>query len=221
MNESYPIRVAVVDDHDLFRASFIRLLNDYQDLNVVLEAGTGSELLEKLETQSVDVIILDLNMPAPNGIETCKLIREKDKIVRIIMLTMYDEPSFVSESFKAKVNGYLVKTAKPKEVHLAITTVVKEGVYSSEFVKEALLMDVIHKNHINPLEEEPVAEFNETELQLLKLMSKGKTSKQISKELFKGKDSIDKYRTALLRKTNCHNTAELLTYCTKNKISLI
>jgi len=221
MDESYSIRVAVVDDHDLFRASFIRLLNDYQDLNVVLEAGTGSELLEKLESNSVDVILLDLNMPAPNGIETCKLIREKDKNVRIIMLTMYDKPSFVSESFKAKVNGYLVKTSKPKEVHLAIKTVVREGVYSTEFVKEALLMDVIHKNHINPLEEEPVAEFNEMELQLLKLISQGKTSKQISKALFKGKESIDKYRAALLKKTNCHNTAELIMYCNKHKISLL
>lgn len=221
MNDSDPIKIAVVDDHNIFRASFVRLLGDYPDLKVVFEASDGNELLDKLEANSVDVIILDLNMPHPNGIETTKLIREKDKNVRILILTMYGESSFVVKSFEAKVNGYLVKTAKPEEVHLAITTVLKEGVYSSDFVKEAFLQDVIQKNHINPLDEEPVVEFTEVELQLLKLLSLGKTSKQITKELLKGKDTIDKYRIALLRKTKSHNTAELLTYCTRHNISLI
>jgi DNA-binding NarL/FixJ family response regulator len=221
MIESHPIRVAVVDDHNIFRASFVRLLSDYQDLNVVFEASDGIELLEKIQSNPVDVIILDLNMPPPNGIETTKLIREKDKNVRILILTMYGESSFVVKSFEAKVNGYLVKTAKPEEVHLAIKTVLKEGVYSTDFVKEALVQDVIYKNHINPLKEEPVVEFNEVELQLLKLLSLGKTSKEISRELLKGKDTVDKYRIALLRKTKSHNTAELLTYCTRHKISLV
>jgi DNA-binding NarL/FixJ family response regulator len=221
MNKSFPINVAVVDDHDIFRASFVRLLNDYEDLKVVLEAGNGNELLEKLQTTSVDVIILDLNMSPLNGIETTKLIREIDKNVRILILTMYEESSFVVKSFEAKVNGYLVKTSKPKEVHLAIATVWKDGVYSTEFVKEAFLQDVIYRNHINPLDEEPVVEFNEKELQVIKLIAQGKTSKQIGRELFKGKDTIDKYRIALLRKTNSHNAAELLTYCSKHKIPLI
>ncbi|HRG68539.1 MAG TPA: response regulator transcription factor [Saprospiraceae bacterium] len=220
MNKTRPIKIAVVDDHDIFRDSFVRLLSDYDDLKVTIEAGNGIELLEKLETNAVDVIILDLNMPHPNGIETTKLIRERDKVVRILVLTMYAEPSFVVKSFEAKVNGYLVKTTKPKEVHLAITTVWEEGIYSTEFVKDALLKDVIHKNHINPLEEEPIVEFSETELQVLRLISLGKTSKQISKEIYKGKDTIDKYRIALLRKTKSHNTAELLMYCAKHNILL-
>ncbi|MBK8296846.1 MAG: response regulator transcription factor [Saprospiraceae bacterium] len=220
MNYSCPIRVAVIDDHNIFRASFIRLLDDYNDLNVVFESNSGEELLEKYNSNLIDVIILDLNMPNLNGIETCKRIRERDKNVRILMLTMYDEPSFVVKSFEAQVNGYLVKTAKPKEVHLAIMSILEEGVYSNEFVKEALLKDVINKNHINPLREMALVEFSETELNLLRLISKGKTSKQISKELFKSKDSIDKYRTALLRKTKSHNTAELLMYCAKHNILL-
>ncbi|MEP7197207.1 MAG: response regulator transcription factor [Saprospiraceae bacterium] len=220
MLEANPIKIAIVDDHDIFRASFIRLLSDYNDLEVVLEAGSGTELLQKLETQIVDVIIMDLNMPRPNGIETCKLIREKDKNVRILILTMYDEPSFVIKSFEAKVNGYLVKTAKPKEVHVAITKVLQEGVYANEFVKEALLRDMMQKNNSNPLTQDHVVEFDEKELQILRLISQGKTSNQISKEIFKGKDTIDKYRIALLRKTNTHNTAGLLIYCLKNKIAL-
>ncbi|MBK7359023.1 MAG: response regulator transcription factor [Saprospiraceae bacterium] len=220
MNDTDPIKIAVVDDHHIFRASFVRLLGDYPDLKVIFEASDGNELLDKLETNSVDVIILDLNMPPPNGIETTKLIRKKDTKVRILILTMYGESSFVVKSFEAKVNGYLVKTAKPEEVHLAITTVLREGVYSSDFVKDALLKNVIYKNHINPLEEEPVVEFTGNELQVLRLISLGKTSKQISKEIYKSKDTIDKYRIALLRKTNSHNTAELLMYCTKHNILL-
>lgn len=77
MNDTDPIKIAVVDDHHIFRASFVRLLGDYPDLKVIFEASDGNELLDKLETNSVDVIILDLNMPPPNGIETTKLIRKK------------------------------------------------------------------------------------------------------------------------------------------------
>lgn len=212
------IKVAIVDDQEIVRTGFIGLLAPYDDIQVMLEAGNGQDLIDKLPSNPVDVIIMDIKMPILDGIETLKIIRQNNKIVRIIMLSIHEEKSYVLKSVEAKANGYLSKTAKASEIYLAIKTALSEGTYFSEFASEIMLKDIIHKNQINPFDNEPVVEFDERQSQILKLLYLGKTSIEIGKELLLSKRTVDSCRSCLLEMTNTPNTIELIKWCIKNKI---
>lgn len=211
------IRVGVVDDHDIIRSGFITLLKPYPDVEIAFEAQNGQELLYKMQIIPVEVIILDIQMPVLDGLETLKLIREFNKLVRVIMLTIHEEKSYVLKAIEAKANGYLNKTAKADEIYLAIKTVLSEGFYYSEFASGILLKNVIHKNQINPFDSEPYIEFDERQSKVLHLLYLGKTSKEISNELFLSKRTVDACRSSLLEKTQTENTIELIKWCIKNK----
>jgi two-component system, NarL family, response regulator DegU len=212
------IKVAITDDHEVVRTGLIGILKQYEDIEIVLEANNGQELIEKLKSKPVDVIILDIKMPILDGLQTLKIIRESDPSVRIIMLTVHETKSFILESVEGKANGYLNKKAKAEEIYIAIKKSLSEGFYYSEFACDILFKNIIIKNNIIPFKTEPSDEFDEKQWKVLKLLYDGKTSKEISKELFLSKSLVDKVRSSLLKVTNTNSTSDLIKWSYENKI---
>src|SRR5574339_628287 len=135
------IKVAIADDHKIFRKGVILSLRPYPNIKFVLEAENGQELIDNLPTvaETPDVILMDLRMPQKDGIETTKVVAKLYPHIHIIALTMYEDERFVSHMMEIGANGYLLKSADPAEIKKAIMEVMSKGYYLNNFVNRILL----------------------------------------------------------------------------------
>lgn len=211
------IKIAVVDDHELFRTGLLTHLSIYNDLDIVINVENGNELLNAIENQPIDLILMDISLPDITGIDITKALKERNNNIKIIMLTGHELPSYVTNSIEAKADGYLIKTSKASEIHNAILTVVNGAKYFNEQVKNILASDVIKKHQID-LTGNNLPTFSKTEMELLEFIRDGKTSEEIGKIIHKSKRTVDEYRSKLMKKTNTHNAYELIYFCIANKI---
>jgi DNA-binding NarL/FixJ family response regulator len=128
-----PIRVAVVDDHLLFRKGLRALISGFANMDVLFEAGDGQELLERLDFGVVpDVILMDLQMPVLDGLQTVRLLRVQYPYVRVIIISMHDEPELIENLRSEGAHGYLLKNANPEEVRKAIELVARQPLAHSQ-----------------------------------------------------------------------------------------
>ncbi len=218
MHSSSKISIAIVDDHELFRTGLLTHLSIYDDLDIVINVEKGNELLSILENHTIDLILMDISLPDINGINITKILKERNKNIKIIMLTGHELPSYVTNSIEAKVDGYLLKSSKASEIHSAILTVISGESYYSEQVKNIIASDVIRKHQIEFSGHNNLPSFSQTELELLEFIKVGKTSEEIGKIIHKSKRTVDEYRAKLMKKTNTHNAFELIYYCIANNI---
>ncbi|MEI9810294.1 MAG: response regulator transcription factor [Bacteroidota bacterium] len=129
---SKKIKVALADDHVLLRTALASLINNFEDCSVIIQASNGNELIEKLKTSLVpDVILLDLNMPLMDGMETAIWLQENQASIHVLMLTMYDSELALIRLLQAGVKGFLKKDAHPDELRFALQSVVQSGFYYS------------------------------------------------------------------------------------------
>ena len=129
VNNSEAIRVLIADDHGLVRNGLRLMLEDESDMLVVGEAGDGVEALALVDELAPDVILLDISMPPPDGIEVARRLRDKHAPVRVLMLTMHEDPDLVREAREAGATGYLLKRAAADDLIVAIRTVAGGGSY--------------------------------------------------------------------------------------------
>lgn len=208
-------RIAIVDDHKLFRMGIIAALEMYRDVDIVFEAGDGDELLRLLNTHPVDVILLVLKMPNKSGFETLKVIRMYDKEVKILILSMHGDEEYITIMMEAKANGYLLKNADPEEIYKAIVSCMNTGFYFNNTINPLLLKNILN---LKPLETEtkPVfTDFNPRELKVLQLLCDGMSTEQIAKELFLGKRSIEGIKIAMQKTAGVSNTISLVLFAIK------
>src|SRR5690554_3247977 len=123
------LRIGITDDHTLFKESLKLLINSFGNMNVVIEAANGYELLKKLENTSIDILLLDLQMPEMNGIETCKKVKELSPETKVLILTLKDDKKTIHEVLNHEVDGYFTKNSDPSELHNAILKISKGGFY--------------------------------------------------------------------------------------------
>ena len=190
----------------------------YQDLEIVINVENANQLLNAIDNQEVDLILMDINLPDINGIEVTKVLKEKNANLKIIMLTGHELPSYVTNSMEARADGYLLKSSKASEIYKAILTVINGGSYYNEQVKNIIASDVIRKHKLEYSGNNNLPAFSKTEMELLEFIRDGKTSEEIGKIIHKSKRTVDEYRSKLMKKTNTHNSYELLYYCIVNKI---
>ena len=132
------IKVAIADDHKIFRKGVILSLRQYTNIKFVLEAENGEELLTSLPTAEPDVVLMDLRMPVKDGIEATKIINRQYPNLHVIVLTMYEDERFVSHLMENGANGYLLKSADPAEIKKAIVEVMARGYYLNNFINKIL-----------------------------------------------------------------------------------
>ncbi len=212
------IKLALVDDHTLFRQGLATMLRQVHDFELVLEAANGQEFIDKLPRRMPDVVLLDLQMPVMDGPATADYLRDNFPLIKIIVLTMHDEDRMVLHLLEKGVSGYLLKDADTTEVEKAIRKVLDEGVYLTEFVSRAMLRKMTNKATIvkQPTLYNSKILLSEREKEVLKLICEGMSTAEISEKIFLSPRTVEGHRLRILEKTGTKNTAGMVAYAFKN-----
>ena len=211
------IKIAIADDYKIFRDGLkVGLLND-DNLEVVLEADNGEDLLSGFDKNLPDVVIMDLKMPIMDGMEATKIIKKKYATVKVLVVTMYEDDKFIIHLMENGANGYLLKNADAEEIKKSIYAVHENGYYFNDLVNKALLKKLVLKGNFKPSFNQNV-EFTERELEVLKLICEEKTAAEIGKEIFLSPRSVEGIRQRLIEKVGVRNTAGLVMFAIKNGI---
>ena len=211
------IKIAIADDYKIYRDGLKVGLSADDNLDVIVEADNGEDLLKELETSSPDVIIMDLKMPIMDGMEATKAVRKKYPSIKVLVVTMYEDDKFIIHLMENGANGYLLKNAEPEEIRKSIYAVHENGYYFNDLVNKALLKKLVLKNNFKPSFNQNV-ELTERELEVLRLICQEKTAAEIGKEIFLSPRSVEGIRQRLIEKVGVRNTAGLVMFAVKNGI---
>lgn len=212
-----PIKIAIADDYTIYRDGLKIGLTQDENLEVMLEAADGEDLIKGIETDMPDVIIMDLKMPVMDGMEATKVIKKKYPDMKILVVTMYDDEKFVIHLMEIGANGYLLKNAEAEEIRKAVYSVHETGYYFNNIVSNALLKKLVMKGNIKPSFKEGV-ELTEREQDVLKLICAEKTANEMGQQLFLSPRSVEGIRQRLIDKVGVRNTAGLVMFAVKNGI---
>lgn len=212
------IKVAIADDHQIFRKGVILSLRQYNNIKFVLEADNGEDLIQKVsDNDPPDVILMDLKMPVKDGIETTKYLNKHFPAIRIIILTMYEDERFVGHLMDSGANGYLLKSTEPSEIKKAITDVMRTGFYLNNFVNRVLIKKNYAKQKFNPnLNSEVV--ISEREKEVLTLVCMEYTAHEIAQKMEISARTVEAIKDRLMERFGVKNSVGLVFYAMKNSL---
>lgn len=211
------IRVAIADDHKIFRKGVILSLRHYSNIKFVLEAENGEELLNGIEAAQPDVILMDLRMPMKDGIEATKIVSKKYPNIGVIVLTMHEDERFVTHLMENGANGYLLKSTDPQEIKKAITEVVTKGYYLNNFVNRILLKRSHNKAKTIPSLSSDI-QVSVKERDVLKYICMEFTSAEIGEKMDISPRTVESIKERLMERFNVKNTAGLVFFAVKNNL---
>ncbi len=207
-------RILLADDHVLIRHGIKNILKANDALRVVGEASCGEELMAFLLTSEVDLIILDISMPGISGMEIIGMVKRKYPLIKILVLTMHKIKQYFYNAMSAGADGYLIKDDSENELLLAIKKVLAGRSYISPFLTEDFADDVLSMYRHD--KGSPFQGLTRREKEILQLVVKGHTSKQMAERLHLSQRTVDHYRSNLLRKFNRKNSVEMANYAVRN-----
>ncbi len=211
------IKVAIADDHKLFRKGVILSMRSYTNIRFVLEADNGEELIEQIPEWKPDVILCDLKMPVKDGIDTTKLITKNFPGIRVIILTMYEDERFVGHLMDCGAAGYLLKSTDPAEIRKAITDVMKNGFYLNPFVNKVLIKKNYSKQKFSHnLSTEIV--ISEREKEVLTLVCMEFTAAEIAVKMNISSRTVEAIKDRLMERFGVKNSVGLVFYAMKNAL---
>jgi len=211
-----PIRVAVVDDQELFRRGLTMLLTVEEDIEVVGEAGDGVAATELATTAVPDVILMDVRMPKRSGIEACLSIKEVAPSAKIIMLTVSDEEADLYEAVKNGASGYLLKDSSIDEVAQAIRVVADGQSLISPSMAIKLLDEFKQMSRSD--RQVPSPKLTDRELEVLKLVAQGLNNREVAKRLFISENTVKNHVRNILEKLQLHSRMEAVMYAVREKL---
>ncbi|WP_430816316.1 response regulator [Carboxylicivirga sp. RSCT41] len=204
------INILLADDHKIFREGIKELLIKEKEINSIMEASSGSEVLSIAEQQSFDVIILDIDMGSPNGIEVTEQLIEQKPEVNILILSMLSIPDFILQALESGAKGYIIKSAGKDELLTAIRCVSNGDSYFSKEVSISL-MEQIQKNKTTKKKKSDIP-LSKREIEILKLISQEYSNQEIADKLFISTRTVDTHRRNLLEKLEIKNNVGLVKY---------
>ncbi len=211
------IKVAIADDHKIFRKGVILSLRPYHNIKFVLEAENGEELIQGIEASNPDIILMDLKMPVKDGIETTKYINKHYPAIRILILTMYEDERFVGHLMDSGANGYLLKSTDPDEIKQGITDVMRTGFYLNNFVNRVLIKKNYAKQKFNPnLNSEII--ISEREKEVLSLVCMEYTAQEIAQKMDISARTVEAIKDRLMERFGVKNSVGLVFFAMKNSL---
>lgn len=211
------IKVAIADDHKIFRKGVILSLRSYSNIRFVLEADDGDELIEKIPEFEPDVVLCDLKMPNKDGIDTTKIISKQFPNIRVIILTMYEDERFVGHLMDCGAAGYLLKNTDPAEIKKAITDVVRTGFYLNPFVNKVLIKKKYSKQKFNPTLTSEIV-LSEREKEVLTLVCMEFTASEIAGKMDISARTVEAIKDRLMERFGVKNSVGLVFYAMKNSL---
>ena len=214
-----PIRVLIVDDHALFRRGLVMVLEQEKDIELVGEAGDGAEAVQIAADTTPDVVLMDVRMPRRGGIEATTQIKELVPSTKILMLTISDEEADLYDAIKAGASGYLLKEISIDEVANAIRAVQAGQSMISPSMASKLITEfatMVKKTDEKPAAAQP--RLTEREMEVLKLVAKGKNNRDIAKELFISENTVKNHIRNILEKLHLHSRMQAVVYAVREKL---
>lgn len=207
-----PIKVAIADDHALFRRGLTEILAGFPEIEVLLDASNGRELIDKVHksARKPDVCVLDINMPVMNGYDTARALREKYKKVRILALSMHDNEFHIIKMLRSGAHGYVLKDIEPDQLKDAIKSIHQDGYYHTDIITNNILKATKH-----PQEEGEVVTLTEKEMNFLKYCCTDLTYKEIADQMGLSNRTVEGYRDNLFEKLSIRSRTGLALYAVK------
>jgi DNA-binding NarL/FixJ family response regulator len=203
------IKIAIVDDHDLFREGIKLVLGQIENFEVVFDSSNGNSFIDFLQNEVPDVVLMDINMPVIDGIETTRKAITLCPGLNVIALTMFSDTTHYLQMINVGIKGFILKKSNKYELQQAINTVCSGGNYfSQEILQKMAFQSVNFSSDPNRL--------SQRELEILNLVCKGFTSQEISEKLFISVKTVEVHRTNIFRKSDVKNSSELIVWAIKN-----
>ncbi|HXB39638.1 MAG TPA: response regulator transcription factor [Bacteroidia bacterium] len=208
------IKISIVDDHPAFRKGLISLLEELPHFKLFSEANNGKEFIHSMNGDFPNIVLLDLEMPEMDGIETTKYLKQHFPQIKILIITMHNDESWAMELMKVGIHGFLVKNSSLEEISNAITSVMSLGYYLNEFITYETLKNLVNGKFIKPKFKQAL--LNETEQRIICMMCKQYISKEIAEVLSLNIRTIDFHRKQIIRKINARNSNGVIVYGLEN-----
>lgn len=204
------IRIVVVDDHKILRIGLRAMLDPIPDMELVHEAS-GFEDFFSILNESVDVILMDVDLGDGSGVEATRIIKQKFPKINVLALSMHEEPQYISDMIQAGASGYLMKDSGSEEIVQAIRSVASGGKFFSAKVSMSLMnaMSQETRNKTNPTGPD---NLTQREIEVLRLIVQEMSNAEIAEKLFISVRTVDSHRRNLMEKLNVKNTAGLVKY---------
>jgi len=199
--------ILLADDHQIVIDGLKLILDSRENFEVIGEVADGQQVLDFLVKNPVDIVVLDINMPVMDGITCAKQIKDRYRQVKVIVLTMYAQKSFVEEIIKIGIDGCLLKNNTGKELAEAI-----DRVYSGRSYYDQIQTFDSDKEEIKK------HKLSQREIEIIKLLADGLSSSQISERLFISEHTVKTHRKNILKKLDLHNSSELIQYALNNGV---
>ena len=211
------ILIAIADDEALFRKGMRLILEDYPDMEVMLEADNGESLLQNIRQSAElpDVLLLDLKMPGMTGIEAAEIIRQEFPSISIVVVSSHISKAFILNMIEIGAAAYLGKNADPDEVVETIRMVCEKGFFYNQMVMEVIRDNMTGRNPVKPQRSFDV-ELTIREKEVLQLICQELTTQEIGEKLFISNRTVEGHRNNMLSKLGCRNTAGLVVYAIRN-----
>lgn len=209
-------RILLVDDHEVVRVGLKALLDKHPDFEVVAEAGTAREAVEKTNSYKPDVVVMDIRLKGGSGIEACQEIAESSPDTQVIMLTSYAEDEMLFSAIRAGAAGYVLKQIGGDDLVRAIEAVGRGEALLDPAVTQRVFQEV--RKAAREEEASAFAELTQQEMHVLQLVSEGRTNRQIAEMLFLGEGTVRNYVSSILSKLNVRNRAEAAAYAVEHNL---
>jgi DNA-binding NarL/FixJ family response regulator len=203
-----PIRLLVVDDHAIVREGIGSLLARRKDIEIVGQAADGKQALDAVATLQPDVVLMDIAMPVMNGLEATREIHKAFPATRVLVLTQYENKEYVMPLLRAGAVGYIIKNARASELIDAIRAVYDEGVYLPPRITRAVVNVIAEA----AAEGGEPALLTEREIQVVRLVAEGLSSREIADQLHISAKTVDTHRANIMEKLGVRHSAELVKY---------
>lgn len=208
------IRIVMADDHAIVREGLKRIVSSIEGMEIIGEAGNGTEVMQRVRELAFDVLVLDLSMPGRSGMELIKLIRAEKPQLRILVLSMHQELQYAVRAIKNGASGYLTKESAPAQLEQAIRKVASGGAFISAEVAEQLALGAMPGSQVVPHES-----LSNREFEVLQLLVAGVSLTDIGTRLNLSVKTVSTHKTNLMQKMGLQNQSELIRYAIKHGLA--
>ncbi len=222
MVEENTISILIADDHALVRHGLAHILSMFPEFSVIGEAANGREAVEKVKKLRPDAVIMELNMPEMNGMEATRQIRNENPSVKIVVVSAYDDVSYVLQVYHCGANAYLLKTAPPDDLRKGLNVTMNASKFYAPHIPDDQLQKLLRgSGSESPTPQSQIDKLTTREREIIQYIAQAKTHQEIADILHISVRTVDTHHNNILNKLELHDSVSLVTFAIKNGIIVL